>query len=572
MIRVPFSGRTRRLALLLGLGSSTLAACALHGGEDVGDELLVPIPTRDAGSAGDGADASARTPEAGGATATRDAALPPPEDAATSTPQNADATPTTADATTPAAVGTSAPTTLSYDYAAALAIGEVAVFQGVKVSVWKGTTISTRNAPVVVGRPGLVRVYVTPRPGWSSRPVTAVLTLAIGAVSQTFSITKTPTTASSDGTLDSTFNFDLPGSAFAESATASVELTVAKGAGSTTAGDARVAPLALLAASSGSTLKVVIVPVRYDADGSGRLPDTSPAQLEAYRKTLMGLFPARSVTVTTRAAYPWSKAISYTGAGFSQILQALQILRQTDKAPKDTYYYGAFAPASSFAVYCSSGCVTGLSGVGTNPSDASVRASVGVGFTGISTAETAAHELGHAHGRWHAPCQTSDADPAYPYANGGLGVFGYDINAKKLMSPATYTDMMGYCDPAWISDYNYAALFDRMQSVTGGFDIVYAPGTATKYRYVEVGADGSLAWGQEIELTEPPVGELHTLRYEGTDGRALTSATGHFYRYGDLPGGYLLVPEGPSGFRALSVERLPAAQRGSLSRLAAPSQ
>ena len=53
-------------------------------------------------------------------------------------------------------------------------------------------------------------------------------------------------------------------------------------------------------------LKIVIVPVKYDADGSGRLPDVSATQIELYRKAFHAMYPAKKVEVTVRA--PWSYA------------------------------------------------------------------------------------------------------------------------------------------------------------------------------------------------------------------------------------------------------------------------
>src|SRR5687768_3924542 len=59
-----------------------------------------------------------------------------------------------------------------------LGISEVALFQGVKITVAKdGEHVDERKAPVIAGRPGLVRVYVTPEEGWEGREVTAELKL-----------------------------------------------------------------------------------------------------------------------------------------------------------------------------------------------------------------------------------------------------------------------------------------------------------------------------------------------------------------------------------------------------------
>lgn len=53
----------------------------------------------------------------------------------------------------------------------------------------------------------------------------------------------------------------------------------------------------------------------------------------------------------------------------------------------------------------------------------------------------------------HAPCGT-DGDPSYPYTDGNIGVWGYDFRTGTLVVPSR-PDLMSYCDPHWISDYNF---------------------------------------------------------------------------------------------------------------------
>ena len=38
------------------------------------------------------------------------------------------------------------------------------------------------------------------------------------------------------------------------------------------------------AQSSGASVKIVLIPIRYDFDGTGRLPSTTPEQIERYRQ------------------------------------------------------------------------------------------------------------------------------------------------------------------------------------------------------------------------------------------------------------------------------------------------
>ncbi|MDE2728366.1 MAG: Ig-like domain-containing protein [Gemmatimonadota bacterium] len=72
-------------------------------------------------------------------------------------------------------------------------------------------------------------------------------------------------------------------------------------------------------------------------------------------------------------------------------------------------------------------------------------------------ASTIAHELGHALSLGHTNCGDTAVigiDPGYPYENGDIGVWGYDMRDGTLVPPDT-KDMMGYCRPVWISDYHF---------------------------------------------------------------------------------------------------------------------
>jgi len=444
-----------------------------------------------------------------------------------------------------------------------LAISEIAVFQAVKVSIAKsGSKVSSRNADVIAGREALVRVYVTPGSAWSPREVTGELTITSGGSPTKITATATPSGASTDASLGSTINFSVGTGVIAVGSTYSVVLRTTKGQ---PAGDSSGAQYpagggedSLDARSTGETLKITIVPIRYNADGSGRLPDTSAAQIETYRKAFYGMYPAKKVEVTVRAPWDYSSPISANGSGFGSALSAVVKLRQTDGAPKDVYYYGAFAGASSFGSYCPGGCVTGLCGLLTSPSDTFGRACVGIGFSGEMSAGTATHEVGHAHGRAHAPCGgVSDYDSSFPYSGGKIGPYGYDLANKKLIDPATYRDLMGYCSPNWISDYTFKALTNRMAFV-GGASMSFPGGVSESYdfRFVQVEGDGKLTWGEDVTLHELPMTDTKTLTWESSDGKPIGTATGYFYAYDHLPGGYLLVPKGPAGYSTMRVSGL----------------
>ena len=66
-----------------------------------------------------------------------------------------------------------------------------------------------------------------------------------------------------------------------------------------------------------------------------------------------------------------------------------------------------------------------------------------------------AHELGHNLSLGHTPCGDPGwQDRAFPYSDGGIGAWGWDARGGRLVPPHT-SDLMGYCDPQWISDYQF---------------------------------------------------------------------------------------------------------------------
>jgi hypothetical protein len=76
----------------------------------------------------------------------------------------------------------------------------------------------------------------------------------------------------------------------------------------------------------------------------------------------------------------------------------------------------------------------------------------------------AAHELGHNWARNHAPCGgPSGIDLNYPRADGSTGGFGYALSSGTL-EPPTSSDIMGYCDSKWISEYTYSAVMNYLGS------------------------------------------------------------------------------------------------------------
>ncbi len=136
-------------------------------------------------------------------------------------------------------------------------------------------------------------------------------------------------------------------------------------------------------------------------------------------------------------------------------------------------------------------------------------------------------------------------EASFPYPDGGIGAWGFDIVRGELRDPADYRDFMGYCDPSWTSDYAYGRIFDRIQTIRSAS--VRGLDEPLRARAVIVDVDGSLSWGSETLFFTEPDGEPITATWDSPDGTRRT-VVGTLSRVSDLPGGviYVPVPDAPA--------------------------
>jgi hypothetical protein len=418
-----------------------------------------------------------------------------------------------------------------------IAITEIAHFQGPKIDIMKdGDVLSDPNrAFAVAGKPSRLRVYFAHDANWRTRPLTGILDVTAGGMTTTQMAVVPDVTKSTDDNMDSTVNFDLP----AEQTTADAVYTfriVETGKMGAHVAD----PLAtrwpqdgtttsLDTHSSGDSLKFMLIPIKYNGDGSGRLPYLNQVQLDEYKAILADTYPVPTIDFRMHATVTYSGQVLPNGQGWDQILGYIFNLRMNEKAPPDVYYYGIFEPASSLQAYCAGGCVEGLALQSMSPMDTISRAAVGCGFPDPTSDSTMLQELAHNMGRLHANCGSpQNIDFMYPYKMASIGVWGYSLTNNTLFAPDMNKDFMSYCQPVWVSDYTYRGLFDRIKLVNGAAVI---PGPIRNLRSARW--DGkTITWGDRFTDHEP-FAEMKTF----------AGVTGHYFPYDHLPGGLLIVPE-----------------------------
>ena len=118
---------------------------------------------------------------------------------------------------------------------------------------------------------------------------------------------------------------------------------------------------------------------------------------------------------------------------------------------------------------------------------------------------TIAHELGHNLNLFHAPCgDAGGPDPEYPYPDGSIGAWGYDLLEGRLVDPST-PDLMGYCDPAWISDYNFnkAMGYRLSQTRETRMAAAFAPSTRSLLLWGGVNSDGDIVLEPAFAIDAP---------------------------------------------------------------------
>ncbi len=433
-----------------------------------------------------------------------------------------------------------------------ITVSQIAVYQSVKIPVMDGgaeVAAANRITDVVAGRETMVRVFVTVGAGFTAHEVSARLIMVEGDTTTSYYQKKTISKNSEDADAATTFQLYVPKDKVTTQTRFYVELVDC-----TTTTGSLVSPRyptgdgdAALGARQTGGLKVTIIPINCNS----RVADTSSTALDVYKAYLTAMYPVSDVTLTVGGAISTNYPVDW-----SATLDQVRSKRQSDAPAADVYYYGLLKCADTFSQFCGGSCTTGIGYVAPQ-SQASQRAALGVGFADNSSSVTMAHELGHNHGRNHAPCGgASGVDTNYPYADGAVGVWGYDSRNKLLISP-TNSDIMGYCSNKWISDYTYDALVNRVAYVNGAAYVYTAPERLSTWRVLLLDDKGP-RWGLPIDELSPPSGEPELAEALDEQGNFVTEVEVYRTAISDIDAAMIQVPAPEPEWHAIRVPGWPA--------------
>ena len=352
--------------------------------------------------------------------------------------------------------------------------------------VTQATQRTNGTVPLLAGRAGLVRVFVVANQANSVQPdvrvrfwqgATMVQEVMAGANQPSVPV------AANEEPLEASWNVEFNAGFLAAGMSITAEVDPADEIQEFAEGDNALTlnqqpvPLDIRTAP---TWNVTLVPVfQNNLTGDVSNPET-------WISFTRRIHPMRTIDVAVHPVYSTDVVLLANGGGWVSLLNELQALKLAESSSR--YYYGALDVGYG-------GGVVGLGFLPNSPSDAPFRVAMGWDEPS-SRDEIAAHEWGHNFGRMHAPspslggaCPTPDpasVDANYPYPNAIIGVTGYDIETGELVDSETY-DVMGYCDPQWVSDYTYTGVMDWR--ATGGAAVTGAGAPV----------DGLLVWGRIVD-------------------------------------------------------------------------
>jgi hypothetical protein len=388
------------------------------------------------------------------------------------------------------------------------------------------------SVPLVAGREAFLRVFGLANQANSAQPQVRVRLYHGTSLVQTYTIAApapSVPTAMNEGSLASSWNVLVPGALVQTNLKVLADIDPTSVTAEITPTDNQFPASGVPGVVDVRTLPVYqvrMIPVLQQVNGLQG--NVTAGNVTSFLPDLLQELPVGFFNADVRAPYtttaPVLQSDNANGA-WGTILSEVLALRAGDVSTR--YYYGVVR-----ANYGSG--VAGIGYVG-----GSARTALGWDYL-PSGSGVMAHETGHNMSRQHAPCGgVAGPDPSYPYAGGKIGMWGLDVSTLTPKSPATYADLMGYCSPSWVSDYNWAAM------------VAYRQGGPNNTPAAEPTGSGLLVWGRITDtgvVLEPafrvasaagraPSPGPNRLELLAADGSVLRSVAFEADEVADLPSG-----------------------------------
>lgn len=322
------------------------------------------------------------------------------------------------------------------------------------------------EVPLVAGRRALLRVFATSDSANAFQPTARARFFLDGRVVHEAALTPPPAgipTVLARGRLARTFNATIPGPVLQPGVEMAVELDPER-ALPLTPGSVRRIPAegaTPLNVRRARPLELTVVPIQYAWDANAHV---NAAVAETARELATGRFdeglrfarallPVPEVNVRLREPYFTEADTSEWGA--IALLEEIQLLRHLE-ADDQEHYHGLLAVPR----FVHREGFWGFLGVAFQPGYTGITVSHGRdGALHPELGQTLAHELGHNMSLGHAPCGgPAGVDEEFPYENASVGEWGFEFEGpgwpSRLVDPVRHADLMSYCRPYWISDYN----------------------------------------------------------------------------------------------------------------------
>ncbi|KIG17069.1 hypothetical protein DB30_03666 [Enhygromyxa salina] len=465
-------------------------------------------------------------------------------------------------------------------FAADIAIDTVEINQGVGVTIVQSGQLVAANgwsAPLIGGRPGLIRVLWSTNAEFTPRNILARLSLlhADGTTDQ-FSQTRMISGPPTQGFIDGSFAFEFDASELREGDSLVLGLFEADAGQAGTDTDIPRIPAAGEAAlevvGGNMEIKVVVLPANDPAveNASFELP---AALREMMETDLFNLYPINTMSVEYHA--PVQITDCYDGAA---ILAQVSNYRNSENAGPNVYYHAIFA--ESHEGNCWAGGMAWL----VDDSMGADRVSYSINHWGASP-NNFTHELGHSSGRPHSfddgayqpgsagspdcgrrftwgypvrpgqhpkavewdfpPMQTLDHWLIAPTEGLALGDYCYGHDDYDTWGPAL-NDVMSYAFPYWISAYTYRNLAQRIATLSS-WDNAGAAANAQVLHGVFM-ADGEVRWYVMPGRVETGGDDLQRRARGRANGRAWTGPVApKITGEGEVRGLILPLPEHVEG-------------------------